>query len=66
MTFYKRTFVCQQGEVKESLCGIENKFSSRICLQSRRPWFNNPWVRKIPWRREWLPTPIFLPGEIHG
>ena len=26
----------------------------------------NPWVRKIPWRREWLPTPIFLPGEFHG
>ena len=19
-----------------------------------------PWVRKIPWRREWLPTPVFL------
>ena len=26
----------------------------------------NPWVRKIPWRREWLLTPIFLPGESHG
>ena len=26
----------------------------------------NPWVRKMPWRREWLPTPIFLPGEFHG
>ena len=25
-----------------------------------------PWVRKIPWRREWLPTPIFLPGESLG
>ena len=25
-----------------------------------------PWVRKIPWRREWLPTPAFLPGEFHG
>ena len=25
-----------------------------------------PWFRKIPWRREWLPTPIFLPGEFHG
>ena len=25
-----------------------------------------PWVRKIPWRREWLPTPVFLPGEFHG
>ena len=23
-------------------------------------------VRKIPWRREWQPTPIFLPGEFHG
>ena len=23
----------------------------------------NPWVRKIRWRREWQPTPIFLPGE---
>ena len=26
----------------------------------------DPWVRKIPWRREWLLTPIFLPGEFHG
>ena len=23
----------------------------------------NPWVGKIPWRRVWLPTPVFLPGE---
>ena len=21
---------------------------------------------KIPWRREWQPTPVFLPGEFHG
>ena len=26
----------------------------------------NPWVEKIPWRREWQPTPVFLPGEFHG
>ena len=26
----------------------------------------DPWVRKIPWRREWQPTPVFLPGECHG
>ena len=25
-----------------------------------------PWVRKIPGRKEWQPTPIFLPGESHG
>ena len=23
----------------------------------------NPWVRKIPWRRKWQPTPVFLPGK---
>ena len=23
----------------------------------------DPWVRKIPWRREWQPTPVFLPGQ---
>jgi len=26
----------------------------------------NPWVRKIPWRRAWQPTPVFLPGKSHG
>ena len=25
-----------------------------------------PWVRKIPWRRKWQPTPILLPGKSHG
>ena len=26
----------------------------------------DPWVRKISWRRERLPTPVFWPGEFHG
>ena len=26
----------------------------------------NPWVRKIPGRRKWQPTPVFLPGKSHG
>ena len=26
----------------------------------------DPWVRKIPWRRAWQYTPVFLPGESHG
>ena len=30
-----------------------------------RPGFN-PWVGKIPWRRKWQPTPVFLPRESHG
>ena len=36
-----------------------------VCLQCRRPGFD-PWVGKIPWRRKWQPTPVFLPGESHG
>ena len=31
----------------------------------KRPEFD-PWLGKIPWRREWLPNPVFLPGEFHG
>ena len=34
-------------------------------LQCRRPGFD-PWVRKIPWRRKWQPTSVFLPRESHG
>ena len=26
----------------------------------------DPWVRKIPWRRNWQPTPVFLSGRFHG
>ena len=27
---------------------------------------SDPWIRKIPWRREWQPMPGFWPGESHG
>ena len=26
----------------------------------------NPWAGKIPWRKKWQPTPVFLPGKSHG
>ena len=44
------------GSGKESVCQ---------CKSLRRLWFN-PWVRKIPWRRKWQSTPVFLPGKFHG
>ena len=37
----------------------------KIPLQCGRPGFN-PWVGKIPWRREKLCTPVFQPEELHG
>ena len=49
---YLETFlIVMTGEGKEAAIGIST-FDS--------------WVGKIPWRREWQPTPVFLPGEFHG
>ena len=41
------------------------KESACHCRRYKRLKFN-PWVRKIPWRRKWQPTPVFLPGKSHG
>ena len=35
------------------------------CRKHRRRGYN-PWVGMIPWSKEWQPTPVFFPGEIHG
>ena len=37
----------------------------RICLLCRR-WGFDPWVRKLPLRRKWQPTLVFLPENCHG
>ena len=42
--------------------GEESACPSRRC---KRPRFH-PWVRKIPWRRTWQPTPVLLPGGSQG
>ena len=44
------------------LGGSDGKESTCQC---RRLGFNS-WVRNIPWRRKWPPTPVFLPGKSHG
>ena len=35
----------------------------RLQFRKHRRCRFDPWVRKIPWRRVWQPTPVFLPGE---
>ena len=42
--------------VKDSAC--EGRSCTRLSFDL--------WVRKIPWRRKWQPTPVLLPGEFHG
>ena len=65
-----------------TLTFIHNKYSSHLVSQGFPGWLSveeptcqcrrhkrhrfDPWVRKIPWRRAWLPTPIYLPGESRG
>ena len=46
--------IYQASLVTQSICQ---------CRSFKRCGFD-PWVRKIPWRREWLPTPVFLPGNM--
>ena len=45
--------------------GTSGKESTCQCRGHKRHGFD-PWVGKIPWRRAWQPTPVFLPGESHG
>ena len=66
---------CQSVQEQKSICPLERQQIDtwlswrlqwwRICFQCRRPGFN-PWYGKMPWRREWQPTPLSLPAEIHG
>ena len=79
LTFRMRKLKLRKVEVmrlpRGSTARIENQVDliseppggsdGKVCLQCRRPKFN-PWVGKIPWRRKWQPTPVFLPGKSHG
>ena len=44
---------------------LSGKESTCQCRRHRRRGFDL-WVGKIPWRKAWLPTPVFLPGKLHG
>ena len=46
--------------------GVTQSQTRLKCLSSSRGCGFDPWVGKIPCRRIWQPTPIFLPGTSHG
>ena len=48
--------------------GIMTSYGASLVAQMIKnlPAMLETWVRKIPWRREWLPTLVFLPGQLHG
>ena len=46
--------------------GLPNWLSGKEpAYQCSRRGFNL-WIRNIPWRRKWQPTPVFFPGKSHG
>ena len=45
--------------------GTSGKEPACQCRRHKSCRFD-PWVGKIPWRRKWQPTPVFLPEESHG
>ena len=47
----------------KGFCG--DSYGKECACQCRRLQFD-PWVRKTPCRRDWQPTPVFLPGKSHG
>ena len=50
-----------------TLCYVypDSSVGEESACSARRPRFDS-WVRKIPWRRDRPPTPVFWPGESHG
>jgi len=56
---------CEQPLCCELTIGTSGKESACQCTIHKRCGFD-PWVSKIPQRREWQPVPLFLPGESHA
>ena len=63
--FLGREDPLEKGQATPVFLGFPVAQLVRICLQCGRPGFD-PWVGKIPWTRERLPTLVFWPGEFHG
>ena len=58
---YNFTSVCLNKGFPD---GVSGKEHNSQCRRHKRHRFD-PWVGKIPWKRAWQPTPVFLPGESH-
>ena len=51
----------------KTIAGLPWWLSGKESTCQCRGYGFSPWVRKIPWGREWQPTPVFfLPGKPHG
>ena len=56
---------CDWSHLAAAAGGARGQEPACQCKRCRRHQFD-PWVGKIPWKRAWQPTPVFLLGEFHG
>ena len=66
-----QTIICKGNKTMPPLTSlvaslVTQKAKNLPAMQEMQETQVHPWVGKIPWRREWQPTPVFLPGESHG
>ena len=52
--------------IKQIASGLPRQLSGKESSCRCRRFRLDPWVGKIPWRRKWKPTPVFLPGKSRG
>ena len=58
--------VSQKEKDKYCISGwVSGKEPACQCRRNKR-WGFDPWVGKFPWRTAWQPTPVSLPGVLHG
>ena len=75
-SFFRRS---PKAEVRDAMSYAVSCIRGDVCLYWASWWLSgkespcqcrghrfHPWVRKIPWRRKWQSTPVFLPGKSHG
>ena len=55
-----------QAQLTESLPMSLNSISNPLSVSGGQANNMCPHVEKIPWRKKWQPTPVFLPGNSHG
>ena len=57
---FLRNYQCRRTSL------VAQRYRIHLQCRSRRRHGFDPWVGKIPWRRAWQPSPVFLPGESRG
>ena len=63
---FQNTHYCATIDtINFTLSKVQKNLPAKQTQRSRRCRFH-PWVGKVPWRKSWQPTPVFLPGDFPG